>query len=63
MIILLKPGEILIYTRKSTITNFNETLQDIRHNEIFIKSEIIQLNHLIADIVNNQNIHFAKDLV
>lgn len=42
--------------------NFNSTLQDIQHNELILKSKIIQLNQIIKEGITHQDIIFGKDL-
>lgn len=44
------------------VENFNKTVQDIQHNEIVLKSRILQLNTILKAEFNQQDILFAKDL-
>lgn len=44
------------------ISNFNKTIQDIQHNEVMLKSKIIQLSRFIENGATHQDVLFAKDL-
>lgn len=44
------------------IKNFNETIHNIMHNEIILKSRILQLSAFAKDGATHQDILFAKDL-
>lgn len=44
------------------IKNFNDTVKDIMHNEIILKSKIMQLSSFVKNGATHQDILFAKDL-
>lgn len=44
------------------IQNFNDTIGNIQHNEILLKSRIMQLNVIIQNSIADIDILFAKDL-
>lgn len=44
------------------IKKFNATIKDIQHNDLVLKSRIIQLHSLIQDKYQQQDILFAKDI-
>lgn len=45
----------------TVVKKFNQTLRDIRHNELALKSKIIHNEYLIRKGVEHENILFAKD--
>lgn len=45
------------------IQNFNDTIQDIKHNEILLKSKILTLSHLAKQDAIDVDILFATDLL
>ena len=48
---------------KQLIENFNKTVQSIMHNELLLKSRILQLNQLIKENAQFKDVLFAKDLL
>lgn len=44
------------------IERFNSTIKDIEHNDIVLKSRIIQLHNVIQNKLQQQDILFAKDI-
>lgn len=44
------------------ISNFNKTVQDIQHNEVLLKTKIMQLSRFIENGATHQDVLFAKDL-
>lgn len=45
------------------IKNFNDSISNIRHNEILLKSRILQLNQIVKDGATHTDILVAKDLL
>lgn len=53
----------LQYTlNQNLIQNFNKTMQDIQHNDIILKSRIMQLQTLVQGNFQQQDILYAKDI-
>lgn len=46
----------------SLIKNFNNTVQSIKHNELILKSKILQLAVLVNQTMNREDMLFAKDI-
>lgn len=43
------------------IQNFNDTIHDIQHNELILKSRIMQLSQMVKEEIHHINLLFAKD--
>lgn len=45
------------------IENFSNNLKDIQYNELMLKSEIIILNQRLVNVMQQQGILFAKNIL
>lgn len=52
-----------IRINKKMISDFNKQIENIKHNELILKSRIMQIDTVIKEVMNWENISVLKDII